>query len=68
MTIEELARYLRLSVDKVFEMVDRIPRFQIGYEFRFVRESVDRWVMSLQKETEELDSRWSNWNIEDYEK
>jgi len=68
MTIEELARYLRLSVDKVFEMVDRIPRFQIGYEFRFVRESVDRWIMSLQKDTEELDSRWSNWNIEDYEK
>jgi len=68
MTIEELARYLRLSVDKVYDMIDQIPRFQIGYEFRFVRESVDRWIMSLQKETDEQDSSYPNWNIEDYEK
>ena len=68
MTIEELARYLRLSVDKVFEIVDQIPRFQIGYEFRFVRESVERWIMSMQKESDEQSDSYPNWRIEDYEK
>lgn len=68
MTIEELARYLRINVDKVYDMIDQIPRFQIGYEFRFVRESIDRWIISMQKDSEEQGSSYPNWRIEDYEK
>lgn len=68
MTVEELARYLRLSVDKVFEIIDQIPKFHIGYDYRFVRESVDRWIRSLEKDPYQKDNYWSGWNVEEYEK
>lgn len=68
MTVEELARYLRLSVDKVFEIIDQIPKFRIGYDYRFVRESVDRWIRSLEQDPYQKDNYWSGWNVEEYEK
>ena len=68
MTVEELARYLRLSVDKVFEIIDQIPKFHIGYDYRFVRESVDRWIRSLEQDPYQKDNYWSGWNVEEYEK
>jgi excisionase family DNA binding protein len=68
MTVEELARYLRLSVDKVFEIVNQIPKFRIGYEYRFVRESIDHWIRSLERNSDSQSIPYSDWNIEDYEK
>jgi excisionase family DNA binding protein len=68
MTVDELARYLRISADKVFEMIDQIPRFSVGYEIRFVRESIDRWIRSLEKGSDSHSSSYLDWNIEDYEK
>jgi excisionase family DNA binding protein len=68
MTVDELARYLRISVDKVFEMIDQIPRFSVGYEIRFVRESIDQWIRSLEKDPYQKDNYWSGWNVEEYEK
>jgi len=67
MTIEELARYLRLGVDKVYDIIDQIPKFQIGYEYRFSRESIDLWIRSLERDSEQ-GSSYPKWNIEDYEK
>lgn len=49
MTVNELARYLRISTEKVYEIIDHIPRFQIGYEYRFVKESIDQWIRSLEE-------------------
>lgn len=68
MTVEELARYLRLSIDKISEMIDQIPKFRIGYEYRFVRESIDRWIRSLERDPDSQSIPYSDWNIEDYEK
>lgn len=68
MTVEELARYLRLSVDKVFEIVNQIPKFRVGYEYRFVRESIDQWIRSLEQDPYQKDDYWSGWNVEEYEK
>lgn len=49
MTVSELARYLRISTEKVYEIIDHIPKFQIGYEYRFVKESIDQWIKSLEQ-------------------
>lgn len=68
MTVEELARYLRLSIDKVFEIIDQIPKFHIGYDYRFVRESVDRWIRSLEQDPYQKNNYWSGWNMEEYGK
>ena len=67
MTVDELARYLRISVDKIFEMINQIPRFSVGYEIRFVRESIDQWIRSLEKGSDSHSSSYLDWNIEDYE-
>jgi excisionase family DNA binding protein len=68
MTVEELARYLRLSVDKVFEIVNQIPKFRVSYEYRFVRESIDQWIRSLEQDPYQKDDYWSGWNVEEHEK
>ncbi len=49
MTVSELARYLRISKEQVYEIIDHIPKFQIGYEYRFVKESIDQWIRSLEQ-------------------
>lgn len=51
MDVEELARYLRMSVDKIFEIIDQIPNFRIGYEYRFVKASIDQWIRSLEQDS-----------------
>ena len=62
MSIEELARYLRMSVEKVFEIIDQIPKFRIGYEYRFVRASIDQWIRSLEQDPyQQQDNYWSDW-------
>lgn len=49
MTLDELGRYLRLSAEEILDIVDQLPRFQIGYEYRFKRESIDLWIRSLEQ-------------------
>ncbi len=46
MTIEEVARYMRVSRFTVYRMAkDRsIPATKIGRQWRFQREEIDRWV------------------------
>jgi excisionase family DNA binding protein len=66
MSVEELARYLRMSVEKVFEIIDQIPKFRVGYEYRFVRASVDQWIRSLEQDPyQQQDNYWSDWNKEE---
>lgn len=62
MTIDELARYLRLSVDQIMDIVDQLPRFQIGYEYRFKRESIDQWIRSLEQGTYMQERLWGDWS------
>ncbi len=62
MTVDELARYLRLSADQVFDIIDQIPRFQIGYEYRFKRESIDQWIRSLEQRPYLQEYLWGDWS------
>lgn len=62
MTVDELARYLRLSVDQVYDIIDQLPRFQIGYEYRFKRESIDQWIRSLEQRPYPQKYLWGDWS------
>ncbi len=44
MNLEELASYLRVESDTVWNMLDELPHFQIGYELRFKKSSIDEWI------------------------
>lgn len=48
MTLDELSRYLKLRPEDILTMVDQIPNIQIGSEYRFIKESIDRWLRSLE--------------------
>lgn len=65
MTVDELARYLRLSRDQIFDIIDQLPRFQIGYEYRFKRESIDQWIGSLEQTPYLQEYLWGNWSKEE---
>ncbi len=46
MTIEELAKYLRLHRSTVYRLAREgiIPGFKVGSQWRFSRDSVDQWM------------------------
>lgn len=62
MTVDELARYLRLSAEQIFDIIDQLPRFQIGYEYRFKRESIDQWIRSLEQRPYPQKYLWGDWS------
>lgn len=45
-TVREIAIYLNVSVDKVYEMVRRkeIPHFKIGRRILFKLDVIDEWI------------------------
>lgn len=63
MTLDELARYLRLSTDQIFDIMDQLPRFQIGYEYRFRRDSIDQWIRSLEQRPDPQKYLWGDWSV-----
>ena len=63
LTIDELARYLRLSTDQILDIIDQLPRFQIGYEYRFRRESIDQWIRSLEQRPYMQEYLWGDWSV-----
>jgi excisionase family DNA binding protein len=62
MTVDELARYLRLSADQIHDIIDQLPRFHIGYEYRFRRESIDQWIRSLEQRPYPQEHLWGDWS------
>ena len=44
MTLEEVAAYLQVDADAIWNLLDEIPHFQVGYELRFRKSSVDEWI------------------------
>lgn len=46
LSIEEVAGYLRFSVKKIYRLVEanQIPASRIGRQYRFMKESIDRWL------------------------
>ena len=45
LTLHDVAEYLRVHPSTVYRLIKRgeLPRFKIGRDFRFNRESIDRW-------------------------
>jgi len=62
MTLDELSRYLRLSTEEILDIIDQLPRFQIGYEYRFKRESIDLWIRSLEQRPYMQEHLWGDWS------
>lgn len=48
MTLEEVAKYLRLSVHTLYKMAEqkRIPALKAGKQLRFKKEYIDKWLDS----------------------
>lgn len=46
LTIEELARYLKISKHTLYKMLEKrkIPAFKIANQWRFKKEKIDRWL------------------------
>ncbi len=46
MTVEEVAEYLGFSVKKIYRLVEthEMPASRIGRQYRFLRETVNRWL------------------------
>jgi len=63
MTLDDLARYLRLSPDQIYDIIEQLPRFQIGYEYRFRRESIDQWISSLEQRPYPQKYLWGDWSV-----
>ncbi|MFQ3676133.1 MAG: helix-turn-helix domain-containing protein [Endomicrobiia bacterium] len=51
MTLEEVAKYLRLSVHTLYKMAQegRIPALKAGTQWRFKKEEVDHWLKTSNK-------------------
>lgn len=44
MTLAEVAAYLQVNADTVWDLLNEIPHFQVAYELRFKKSSVDEWI------------------------
>ena len=51
MTVRELADYLRVHPSTIYRLITQkqIPVFKVGSEWRFNRESIDRWRLEQPK-------------------
>jgi len=61
MTVEELAAYLRITPQKVYQMLDDLPHIDLNYEVRFRRSSVDQWLKLREVRPANDPFTWSNW-------
>ena len=61
MTIEEVSKYLRLTIQKLYKLAQkgRIPAYKFGREWRFKRERIDQWIEE-QENTKKRKRRKSN--------
>ena len=51
MTVRELADYLRVHPSTIYRLLKqkRIPAFKVGSDWRFNRETIDRWRLEQGK-------------------
>ena len=45
LTLENVAQYLRVHPSTIYRLLKRrqLPAFKVGRDWRFTRESIDRW-------------------------
>jgi|GEM_PF-1341667 predicted DNA-binding transcriptional regulator AlpA len=61
MTVDELAAYLRVTPQKVYEIMDDLPRIEMNYEVRFRRSSIDQWLKLREVSPAGVVFEWSHW-------
>jgi len=51
MTLEEVARYLRINKSTVYRMArdGTLPAWKLGNVWRFKKEAIERWIASNQR-------------------
>ena len=51
LTLEELARYLKISKPTLYKMVEkgRIPALKIANQWRFKKDDINRWLEKQRK-------------------
>ncbi len=51
MTVKEVAKYLKVHTSTVYRLAQAgtLPRFKIGGDWRFNKESVDRWRIEQER-------------------
>jgi excisionase family DNA binding protein len=62
MTLDEVASYLRVDADTIWNMLDELPHFQIGYDLRFKKSSIDEWINAKENRLEFADEQWFSGN------
>jgi excisionase family DNA binding protein len=50
MTLDEVAAFLQVHPSTIYRLLKRheIPAFKMGSEWRFNRESIERWIQALE--------------------
>ncbi len=51
MTLEEVARYLRINKSTVYRMArdGTLPAWKLGNVWRFKKEAIERWIANTQR-------------------
>ena len=51
MTLEEVARYLRINKSTVYRMArdGTLPAWKLGNVWRFKKEAIEGWIASIQR-------------------
>ncbi|MBI2193344.1 MAG: helix-turn-helix domain-containing protein [Planctomycetes bacterium] len=59
MTVRQMAEFLQVSTDKVYEMTQRgeIPAIKIGQQWRFNRDDIEKWLKSCSRGQASVKSR-----------
>ncbi len=50
LTVEELALYLQVDSEHVYEQLEQLPAFEFAGEVRFLRTSIDEWIRGREKQ------------------
>lgn len=59
MTLEEVARFLRLNKSTVYRMAREgtLPAWKLGNVWRFKKEAIEEWIVNSQRAHEQKQSR-----------
>lgn len=48
--VEELASYLQVAPEQIYEQLEELPAFEFAGEVRFLRASIDEWIREREKQ------------------
>ena len=53
MTVKQLAEYLQINEKLIYRLIKEkdLPGFRLGYEWRFKKSDIDKWIEKRKKES-----------------